>query len=249
MCSLSDILERGGGAPSAVLFEPDCLRRDNPPSREKRQELAAVPDGGADGSGNGCLTPWDTQTSRVYSESGPFATLSAGERSGLNRQAVAIAGNIVGRADENGGHQLGIEDDGACYTLSTADRHAVCYDTTQITSKTNRSNPQPGDPCHTLSQGDAPLLCAAFKQNASEEVRLVEGDGSVAGALVASSRTRQTLLCVSQYGDIAGTLTARHDSSPCADRGATVICVADDNANAAVDDDVCGTLKLGGGAP
>lgn len=29
----------------------------------------------------------------------------------------------------------------------------------------------------------------------------------------------------SQYGDIAGSLTARHDSSPCADRGQNVICV------------------------
>lgn len=30
---------------------------------------------------------------------------------------------------------------------------------------------------------------------------------------------------VSQYGDIAGALTRRHDSSPCADRGMTVLCV------------------------
>lgn len=95
----------------------------------------------------------------------------------------------------------------------TADWHqpAVCYDTTQVTNKNNRSNPRPGDPCHTLSCGDAPLLCQ------------------------------------SQYGDVAGTPTARHDSSPCADRGMTVVCVADDNANAAVDDDLCGTLKVGGG--
>lgn len=34
---------------------------------------------------------------------------------------------------------------------------------------------------------------------------------------------------------------------PCADRGPNVVCVADDNANAAVDFDVSGTLKCGGG--
>ena len=119
--------------------------------------------------------------------------------------------------------------------------------------------------------------------------------------------------CVTQYGDeIAGTLTARGDSSPCADRGQNIVCtfhqnqegdvhltedlagtitagssvsrqqlvcmasgqanaeieydmapaqaarqykdppivrIADDNANAAVDFDMCGCLKVGGSAP
>lgn len=33
--------------------------------------------------------------------------------------------------------------------------------------------------------------------------------------------------CVCQYGNIAGSLTARHDSSPCADRGMNVVAIAD----------------------
>ena len=49
--------------------------------------------------------------------------------------------------------------------------------------------------------------------------------------------------------EIAGTLTARRDSSPCPDRGQNVICMADDNAKAAIDEDMCGSLKVGGGAP
>lgn len=56
--------------------------------------------------------------------------------------------------------------------------------------------------------------------------------------------------CVTQYGDeIAGALTARGDSSPCADRGQNIVCIADDNANAAVDFDMCGSLKVGGSVP
>lgn len=86
--------------------------------------------------------------------------------------------------------------------------------------------------------------------------------------------------CVTQYGDeIAGALTARGDSSPCADRGQNIvcmasaqanaeitedfapaqcarqykdppiICVADDNVNAAIDENLCGSLKVGGGKP
>lgn len=53
-----------------------------------------------------------------------------------------------------------------------------------------------------------------------------------------------------QYGEeVAGTLTARHDSSPCPDRGQNVICMADDNAKAAIDEDMCGSLKVGGAPP
>ena len=36
----------------------------------------------------------------------------------------------------------------------------VAFDTTQITSRENRSNPQPGDPCHPLAAGSHPPLVA-----------------------------------------------------------------------------------------
>jgi len=36
----------------------------------------------------------------------------------------------------------------------------LAFDTTQVTIKTNRSNPKVGDPCHTLAKGsDAPAIC------------------------------------------------------------------------------------------
>lgn len=37
-------------------------------------------------------------------------------------------------------------------------KEPVTFDTTQITSPANRSNPKPGDPCHTLAKGAAPPL-------------------------------------------------------------------------------------------
>lgn len=45
--------------------------------------------------------------------------------------AVAIAGNIIGRTDGNGGNGNGFDESGACYTLTTNDRHAVVYCGTQ----------------------------------------------------------------------------------------------------------------------
>jgi DNA (cytosine-5)-methyltransferase 1 len=47
-----------------------------------------------------------------------------------------------------------------CGTLETVKPWAVAFDTTQITSATNRSNPQPGDPCHPLAAGAHPLAIA-----------------------------------------------------------------------------------------
>ena len=196
------------GAAASVLFERDSVSGNTVSGKQKREELAAVPEGRL-GGGGGCLTPWESQARTVWSEDGPFATLAARESSGGNSQAVcfkyhqgAKAGSIGAQVDQS--------------PTLTADFHqpAVCYDTTQVTSPENGSNPQQGDPCHPLAAGmHAPLLCAT------------------------------------QYGgDVAGTLTARADGSPCADRGPNVVCVADDNANAAVGFDVSGTLKCGGGA-
>lgn len=58
-----------------------------------------------------------------------------------------------------GANGCGVSAD-VCHTLDAAGPEAVCYDTTQVTSPGNRSNPKPGDPCHTLLSGSlAPLLC------------------------------------------------------------------------------------------
>lgn len=50
----------------------------------------------------------------------------------------------------------------------------TAFDTTQITSAENRSNPQPGDPCHPLSaQAHPPAICFTAKDygaDASEEI-------------------------------------------------------------------------------
>lgn len=44
--------------------------------------------------------------------------------------------------------------------------HVLAFDTTQVTSATNRSNPKPGDPCHALpAHGHPPAI--AFPQNLS----------------------------------------------------------------------------------
>ena len=64
------------------------------------------------------------------------------------------------------------------------------FDTTQITSKANYSNPQPGNPSHPLAAG-AHAPAVAFVQNCRSEVRLMGGDGSIVGALAAEPGAQQ----------------------------------------------------------
>lgn len=73
---------------------------------------------------------------------------------------------------QGGGKQTSLGFDvqsGVAGTLSVGQQVAVAYsepiafDTTQITSKANRSNPQPGDPCHTLARGaHAPAIASGY---------------------------------------------------------------------------------------
>lgn len=52
---------------------------------------------------------------------------------------------------------------------------AVAFDTTQITSKSNRSNPRLGDPCHTLSAGaHAPAIAVRTAQTGANGIGVSE---------------------------------------------------------------------------
>lgn len=92
------------------------------------------------------------------------STLRAAE-SGTNQVpsvAYAIAGNIIGREPENGGHHLGIEDDGACFTLTATDRHAVAftYNTGAMMSVSEELTPtirstRSGEPAVCMASGQA----------------------------------------------------------------------------------------------
>ena len=50
-------------------------------------------------AGPDCLTPWDCQSKRVYSEAGVMPTLPAGENSGQNQEAVLCAGFKLGNSE------------------------------------------------------------------------------------------------------------------------------------------------------
>ncbi len=67
----------------------------------------------------------------------------------------------------------------------------LAFDTTQITSKTNRSNPQYGDPCHTFARGmDAPTVVIGLDselnavENGSGPLKAISSSGGGVPAMV-----------------------------------------------------------------
>lgn len=63
----------------------------------------------------------------------------------------------------------GVSGGDVCCTLESRNPTSIVFDTTQITSKTCRSNPKPGAPCHTLAKGAHPPAIA-FTQNQGGDV-------------------------------------------------------------------------------
>jgi DNA (cytosine-5)-methyltransferase 1 len=91
---------------------------------------------------------------------------------GDNQAAVAysLQGNMIGRADHNGPQGSGVNED-VSFTLNTVDRHAVCYNGESITSPTNRQNPKPGDPCHTLGTDSRNYVCYGISSYHSNSMK------------------------------------------------------------------------------
>lgn len=124
----------------------------------------------------------------------------------------------------------------------TADWHnqAVCIQGSMI-GRSDANGPQ-GSGIET-SGASFTLNCTdrhavAFAQNTRDEVRVV-GDGTLSGALAANPGMKQTTYVCETANTNSNGLGA----------GDPVICMADDNAKAAIDEDMCGSLKVGGGAP
>ena len=263
--------------PCQVLFEPEMLRWDAPSGNKRWEELSAHARGRAGREASLGFKYHQGSKARGIGAEEVARTLMTDSHA----PAVCVQGTIANgkRMGQNG---LGASE-GACYTLDTMDVHGVCYSITPGISNTTRGSGVYEDAAPTLravANSNTPAVC--YAQNQCYEVRQ-SGDGTTCGAIPASQSGKQfdfVCLPATQYGeDIAGTLLARNDGSPCCNKGPNVVCVAstqanaersddcspcltshlakdpsvvcmaDDNAHAAVDEDVCGTLKVGGGAP
>lgn len=274
--------------PCQVLFEPEMLRWDAPSGNKRWEELSAHARGSAGR---------EASLGFKYHQGSKARGIGAEEEEEVSptlmtdshAPAVCVQGTIANgkRMGQNG---LGASE-GACYTLDTMDVHGVCYPAESLCFNGGNKNDLAYigkgnvslSPCLRASRSGTngtPVVC--YAQNQRYEVRQ-SGDGTTCGAIPASQSGKQfdfVCLPTTQYGeDMAGTLLARNDGSPCDNKGPnvvcmattqanaersdncspcltshlakdpSVVCMADDNAHAAVDEDVCGTLKVGGASP
>lgn len=102
-----------------------------------------------DGTGRG--TPLVPVAYRVQSVN------SNAMREGGSAEMVHEA-EIARALDTNGG-----------FTASQGGNVVLAFDPTQVTSATNRSNPQPGDPCHPIAAGSHAPAIAFGWQNSSQQ--------------------------------------------------------------------------------
>lgn len=73
------VADFGGLTAHEILFKQDSLPGDTAAGRGEGQGTPAAAEGGADGAGGSCLTPWDVQSHRIFGESGTWPALYGGE--------------------------------------------------------------------------------------------------------------------------------------------------------------------------
>jgi DNA (cytosine-5)-methyltransferase 1 len=123
-----------------VLFEPESLRRDSPPSREKGQEVAgtiAARFGISRNNHEECVAISSVDANGLQHTVGTLcADTHPGGYSGqdaytgrLVPQSIALAENTIGRQPENGGNGDGFTVGGPMYTLNATGVHGVAQPT------------------------------------------------------------------------------------------------------------------------
>jgi DNA (cytosine-5)-methyltransferase 1 len=133
---------------AAVLFERNSLFRDTKKSRGKREDIATT------------IAARFGVSRNNYEELAPI-TQNVYENHGTDSRVklVDVCPTVTSRWG-TGGNNVPLVNKEVMATLNANDVHKVAqpipFDTTQVTSPYNYSNPKPGDPCHPLAAGAHP---------------------------------------------------------------------------------------------
>ena len=156
--------------PSEILSLRNCLL-GNPPTRGEAREFApTIPARSTAGGGLGTDFDCDGGVIASSARAGFFSKEHDGIAKPLGAHALS-----KGR---------GTDLDNSTYV-------AIPYDLFQITAPVNRQSRENGDPCHTLARDNASHAAICFQQNTRDEVRKINGDGQIAGALAAERGAKQ----------------------------------------------------------
>ena len=206
------VADFAGGRAGKILFERESGSGNPEPREEARQGAANYASGGAGGSDRvECLNPWDSQSIRQYGINGVCPTLSSNCSGGKNRQGICYEVSAF-----MGGQ--GSKAGGLGYAEEIAPT---------IKSVMSGGNTVP-DVVYALQGNgiDRALTAgcngAGWRQDVSYTLNTIDRHSVV-------------------YPEVARTLTAEHDSSPCVDRGQNVVAIDCRNLNANIE--ISGTLQ------
>lgn len=171
------VLARGGAGrwavADALLPIIESSKWHPAPSRSKGEGVARATQEGAGGDVEGV----DYENNPVWAGE-PMGPLMKGSPTGGGRPLPVVA------FAQNTRDEVRYQGDGdICGTLAAEpgmkQTTYVAFDPTQITSVANRSNPKPGDPCHTLHRSEPPM-----------HIRMREGcEGGGKGPLVSEDQS------------------------------------------------------------
>ena len=170
---------------AAVLFERHSLSGHPAPRREKGQSAPTIPSRSTGGGGLG--TDFDCDGGLIPQVCGTLATGGGGRAfPGTSAQdagegyLIPSTGDLAHCLNAGGMGRQDFETE----TLIT--QTATAFDTTQITSPGNFSNPKAGDPCHPLAAGAHPPAIAFAHQAGGKQTTLGYSDDGTCQTLGAN---------------------------------------------------------------
>jgi DNA (cytosine-5)-methyltransferase 1 len=198
-----------------------------------------------------CMNPGDAQSQRVYDGDGVSPTLSSRESSGLNREAVLCAGFKLGNSEQ--ARSIGYQEklsptlNAECGGNKPAvvAPAAMAFDTTQITSKENGSQPEFGKPCHTLNANAHVPSCVVLDM--THACYVIRECGEQVPALQARIGTGGNQVPLTYQMNGFGDYRAAECASSCKQRdykdGTDLICSSVDCRNFTEGGELNGTLQ------
>jgi DNA (cytosine-5)-methyltransferase 1 len=171
---------------AAVLFERASLQGHSPPRRETRESVAGTLGGSSQSGGfrtadldnSGAFIPVCFGGNRTSGPIDVTPALLAQPGSGFKCDFESETFITTAFAHQQGG-SIGLHTaDDCALTLQSHQGQAVAFDTTQITSPGNFSNPKPGDACHPLAaEAHAPAIAyaAAVRRLTPRECERLQG--------------------------------------------------------------------------
>ena len=243
--------DTAGGRAAAVLFERESVSGNTCTSKQKRAELAAAARGGAGASYTLKIRHSGSDLPEgVQAGVGPLIQddVSATLQTNNDQTLFCIQGGGSTSLNVNG---EGFKDDGSCYTLNCTDVHGVAtlaFDESNITSRHNASNPEWGDPIHTLSTDSRNTVCISdnsLNPLDCQAKRIYSIDGPSPALCAGGANIMPTICMATAQGnseiceDMSPTITAAAGMSG---NNRPTICMATAQANAEILDDQSPTL-------